>query len=306
MASPFHQGERQVQERAGVRALSEKVGRIIGATIPPPAQDFLAEQPMLILGGADAEGRAWASMITGEPGFARATDERTLRIEALPIEEDPLRQAYDSENALGVLAIEPVTRRRMRLNGQARTDSRGLTVRASQVYANCPKYIQKRAWHWAEPEAVERRVIRSPEMSQEQKRAVETADTFFIASLAGSGAQGQADASHRGGEPGFVRADGSRLLFPDYAGNAMFNTLGNLQLDGRAGLLFWLPNGGTLQLSGHARVHWESQMASLFAGAERVVEFHVEQVVQIENATKLRWRFVEASPHNPKPKESRE
>jgi predicted pyridoxine 5'-phosphate oxidase superfamily flavin-nucleotide-binding protein len=47
------------------------------------------------------------------------------------------------------------------------------------------------------------------------------------------------DCSHRGGNPGLVRVlDERRLVFPDYSGNNMFQTLGNLSLDSRAGLLF--------------------------------------------------------------------
>jgi len=110
-----------------------------------------------------------------------------------------------------------------------------------------------------------------------------------------------ADASHRGGLPGFVRVEGDRRLeWPDYPGNAMFNTLGNLAADPRAGLLFVdFEQGHTLQISGRARVVWDERRAAEFAGAERVVEFDVEEVVERRGALPLRWRFVEYSPFNP-------
>ena len=292
--TPFHEGERQVQKRAGVRAMSERVGRIIGGDIPPPAREFLRAQPMLLLGGADSDGRVWSSLVTGKPGFARTLDDKTLRVESLPIEGDPLRDAWnEGESAIGVLAIEPSTRRRMRLNGMARREGDGLTISAREVYSNCPKYIQKRAHHWTAE--VVPRVMRSQELSPSQKKAIKEADTFFIASMAGQ----NADISHRGGASGFVRVEGQTVIFPDYAGNAMFNTLGNLQVDGRAGLLFVSDNGDTLQLSGRARVHWEPEMAARFAGAERVVELEIEHVVAVEGASPLRWEPIEASPFNP-------
>ena len=81
------------------------------------------------------------------------------------------------------------------------------------------------------------------------------ADTFFIASGyrdEGDSAAFGMDASHRGGERGFVRVvDEGRLEFPDYAGNNHFNTIGNLVLDPRAGFLFVdFETGGLLQLTG--------------------------------------------------------
>lgn len=293
--TPFHEGERQVQERAGVRAMSERVGKIIGGAIPPAAQEFLKAQPMLLLGGADSDDHVWASLVTGHPGFAHASDDRTLRVESLPIEGDPLRDVWNQgEEAIGVLAIELSTRRRMRLNGLARREEDGLTISAREVYSNCPKYIQKRASERSTGELVPR-VSRLNELSPSQKRAIEAADTFFIASMAGQ----NADVSHRGGSRGFVRVEGNGLIFPDYAGNAMFNTLGNLQVDERAGLLFVGDNGDTLQLSGRARVRWEPEIAARFAGAERVVELRIERVVGVEGASPLRFEWLEASPFNP-------
>ena len=96
-----------------------------------------------------------------------------------------------------------------------------------------------------------------------------------------------------------MRAEGNGLIFPDYAGNAMFNTLGNLQVDERAGLLFCSDNGDTLALSGRARVRWEPEVAARFPGAERAVELRIERVVSIEGASPLRWQWLEASPFNP-------
>ena len=64
---------------------------------------------------------------------------------------------------------------------------------------------------------------------QSQRAWVAAADTFFIASAAPGGG---ADASHRGGNPGFVRVrDAATLEWPDYSGNTMFNTLGNITAD---------------------------------------------------------------------------
>ncbi len=297
--SPYHEGELEVQTRADVREMAARVGKSIGREMPPKAQEFLAAQPFVLVGSAAPDGSVWASLLCGNANFARALDARTLQIHALPLPSDPLWRTLHHQVAapIGLLAIEPSTRRRMRINGLASLEGGGLHIRAQEVYANCSKYIQKREWRLASsfnaPVAQEFAVL-----TDEQQQWVEKADTFFIATL--HRARG-ADVSHRGGEPGFVRVKSpTRLHFPDYAGNAMFNTLGNLAINPRASLLFieW-KSGATLQLCGEARVLW-TQENGCFAGAERVVEFDIEGIIYTAHASPLRWDLLEASPFNPK------
>jgi hypothetical protein len=92
----------------------------------------------------------------------------------------------------------------------------------------------------------------------------------------------------------------NRLAFPDYSGNNMFNTLGNLAVNPKAGLLFVdFERGSTLQLSGQATIIWEESRVREFRGAERVIEFQIEQVVELAPAQSLRWQLVEYSDFNP-------
>ena len=80
----------------------------------------------------------------------------------------------------------------------------------------------------------------------------------------------------------------------------MFQTLGNIESDGRSGLLFvdW-EGGDALQLTGRAEIVWDAARTIEFAGAERVVEFQIEEVTAVTRATRLRWQLVEFSPFNP-------
>ncbi|MBC7930943.1 MAG: pyridoxamine 5'-phosphate oxidase family protein [Rubrivivax sp.] len=296
MRSVYHAGEVEVQSRAGVRTQAERIGRGIHSVIPPAARSFMLELPMAIVGSVGADGRVWASVISGEPGFIRAIDERAILIGALPADGDPLGENLKEVDQVGVLLIEPSSRRRMRLNGRAELGvGGGIRVEASQVYSNCPKYIQAREWESVNSGARrERRVSRTTSLDEEQRLLISSADTFFIASYH---PEGGADASHRGGRPGFVSvADERKLLWPDYPGNQMFQTLGNIESNPRAGLLFIdFERGGTLQLSGKARVIWDEDAKNRVAGAERVVEFEVERVVEIARAVPLRWRLLDYS-----------
>ena len=301
MSAKYHPGEIEVQEQAGVRSMAARVGNSIRPTIPLAAREFLEEQPMVVVGSLGADGQVWASLLAGDPGFVRALDERTVRIDAAPLPGDPLAVALQGTGTeVGVLAINFATRSRLRLNGEAEGHPDGIYVRTRQVYANCPKYIQAREPETGgtEPGSQGVTVLRSPGLTDEQRRLVSDADTFFIAS---AHPEGGADASHRGGNPGFVRFLGeNELEFPDYSGNTMFNTLGNIAANPSAGLLFLDFEGGdTLQLTGEARIVWDAGRVARFAGAERVVEFRVQEAVETRGAVPLRWRFEGYSPFNP-------
>ena len=123
------------------------------------------------------------------------------------------------------------------------------------------------------------------------------ADTFFVATAASDARGGDArhgcDVSHRGGPPGFVRVEreggASVLRWPEYRGNFMFNTLGNLASNPRAGLLFMdFESGEALLLSGTTTVVCDSPLVKSF-GAERALRFGPEVGVWVPAAAALRW-----------------
>lgn len=295
----FHEGERAVQRRAGVWAEARSLGRGIASTIVPGAAAFVESQRFAVLAGVDAGGRVWASLATGEPGFMTVPDVHTLRLAADLPDGDPLRDAVAGHGPLGVLVLDPERRRRIRVNGRAVASRPGtIEVRVQEVFGNCPKYIQARV----PVEGTARRragaARRSLSLGAAQRAAIEAADTFFVASVH---ERAGADASHRGGQPGFVRVDGARMLrFPDYAGNNMFQTLGNIARDPRVGLLFMdFGTGTTLQLTGRARLVWDRARFADLPGAERAVEVELDESVEIAHSGPPGWRFVEASPFNP-------
>jgi predicted pyridoxine 5'-phosphate oxidase superfamily flavin-nucleotide-binding protein len=300
MASTYHSGELAVQAKAGVRESADRIGRSIASTIPLPARNFLRSQPLIVIGSVDQDQRVWASLLTGAPGLAEVLDEHTVRIDARLAAGDPLLANLAANSQVGLVAIEFATRRRMRLNGKAEIGTDGaIVVRAEQVYSNCPKYIQARRWRAGEPKVASTPLVqRQGSLSQDQQRSIREADTFFIAT---HHPESGADASHRGGPPGFVRVlNDHHLVWPDYSGNTMFQSLGNIAVNPRAGLLFIdFKTGRTLQLTGRARILWDPEGATRFPGAERLVEFDVDEVVDVVGAHSLDWRFLDYSPENP-------
>ena len=261
----YHGGELEVQRRAGGEEIAARLLRGVAQELPYAAREFLEDQPMLIVAsivGDDVR----ADLLHGPPGFISTPDERTVHVSGRPF-----------EGPVGLLALEPATRRRMRVNGNATPTATGFAVSAGEVYSNCPKYIQRR--EIAGP-------ARVGGVRISDRKLIETADTFFVATAA----HGGADASHRGGSPGFVTVTGDRLRFPDYPGNNMFGTLGNLLANPRVGLLFldW-ETGDTLQITGGAEVD----------PGTRAVHVAIERAIRTPNALPLRWVLLERSRFNP-------
>lgn len=218
MGAGFHRGELLMQERAGVLDLAARVGGSIHREIPPAAAAFLEARRFVVLATADAGGRPWASVLSGAPGFASAPDPRTVRLDAAPVPGDPLAENLEANPFAGLLAIDLAARRRMRVNGRHTGAGRPIELVVDQAYSNCPKYIQRRALE-SSPAPWEARVIRrAAGLGDGQRETIRRADTFFLATL---DPETGADASHRGGMPGFVRVDGDRLIWPDYVGNMM-------------------------------------------------------------------------------------
>jgi hypothetical protein len=296
--SPFHAGEREVQDRAGTRARMDVAGpRLIRDHMPDQHRELFDKLPYLIAGAADAAGQPWATLLTAEPGFV-TTAPREMRIAALPGDLDPVRQALQPGAAIGVLGIELETRRRNRMNGRVRNlGASGFAVDVVQSYGNCPKHIHIRQHERVSHNRPASRLAETAALSLEARSLIERSGTFFIATTTGRDPRDWTfgvDVSHRGGEPGFVRLqdtpDGTRLLVPDYAGNGFFNTLGNLALDPRAGLLFVdFAAGHLLQLAVRGSVVWNDPETATASKADRVLVLDIAGGHWLHDAIDLRW-----------------
>lgn len=295
----FHEGEIAVQERVGVTRQASRVGGSIHPAIPPLAQVFLESQPYIFAGSIDEKGRVWASILSGDVGFLNVLNDRTIRIES-PMADKFLFENLRTNDQIGLLAIEFETRRRMRANGRALVEDDSILIRTEEVFSNCPKYIQARFWEREETPKIESKPSEtSDELTSRQIGFIENSDTFIIASAHETRG---ADVSHRGGNVGFVKVlDKKRLLFPDYSGNMMFQTLGNLTTNPNCGLLFYDFSGGkVLQLSGKAKIIWDETRLKEFGGAERLIEFELNEARESVSESNLSWYFIDNSPFNPK------
>lgn len=281
-ATGFHEGEIATQRRAGVVAEAKRLETMLDSTrISAGATRFLASQRFAALSGRDRDGVLWISPMLGAPGFLHARD-AVLHVSAVPRDGDPLEQMQTGQQ-VGLIAIDFPARRRLRVNGTLlETDTPGMTIGVDQSYGNCPKYIHPHAIDLSTFAAAppSTRVSRATLLDPADRAMIEEADTFFLGTTHPTRGN---DASHRGGPPGFVRVDSAgHIWWPDFPGNNMFNSFGNLAVDDEAALLFLdFGTGATLHLTGTARVRWSTPgAASDDGGVGRQVSFSVNALVR--------------------------
>jgi uncharacterized protein len=292
----WHSGEVAIQASVGsAERLALHGQRIFLDHLNPQHRGFYPRLPFLLAGAVDPAGDVWATVLAGRPGFAAAPDPYRLRIASPRIPGDPADAGMENGDAVALLGIELHTRRRNRLNGAIqREGAERFDVVVGQAYGNCPQYIHLRAYEFVREPGVPATgaPLILPTLDQRAQAMIRSADTFFVASYVDrEGGPRQVDVSHRGGPPGFVRlGEDGVLTIPDFSGNQFFNTLGNILVNRKSGLLFIdFMNGDLLQLSGESEIIFDSPQIKTFAGAERLWRFTPRRIVYRPDALPLRW-----------------
>lgn len=300
----YHAGEIAVQERTGDRSVAQRRGGMIGDRLVEAAHAFLGRQGVAAVAAAGPDGTLWASLWCGIPGFLRGGEhgDRVEVVTALDrtLAADPVRAVVGMGAPLGMLVIDLATRQRLRINGIiSRLDATGLDLRVRETFGNCIKYIQRRdrADHAAVTDIS--RVENGRVFDNGRRDLIARTDTLFVASIH---PERGLDVSHRGGQPGFVRMEDERTLrIPDYPGNGMFQTLGNFEVDMRAGLaLIDFERRRVLSLTGNARaVFGAEDPRHSTGGTGRYWSFTVDRWVEHSLPPTMTWTLIERSPFNP-------
>jgi len=115
--------------------------------------------------------------------------------------------------------------------------------------------------------------------TSDDKTYIENCPYFFLAT---ADAEGRPDCSFKGGTPGFVRVTGdSELAFPDYDGNGMFKSLGNMLVNRNVGLLFIAMHGEKpkrLRVNGSAQVNSDDPLLGQTVGAQLIVRVQARAI----------------------------
>lgn len=305
MSEVFHQGEQAVQVMAGEEKVAARVGRMIKSKINGGAFNFIQKQAMAFITSSDEHSKVWVSLLVGEEGFIKVPDEGQVVFDLSKLrstDKDLLFKNIKIESQVGVLFIEPISRLRFRVNGKATLLGDELKVQAAEAYGNCPKYIQRQ--HISLPDAQDKAqayTSTGEQLKTEHLDWVKQADTFYMGTKS---LDGQSDASHRGGNPGFIEVlEDMTLRIPDYPGNSLFQSLGNIHEQPNTGLLFVdFQKGTCLQLSGKATLEFNQQTPEELkktATTGRFWRFETKAWVLTQHHHQVDWEFVDFSPFNP-------
>ncbi|MCF2949399.1 pyridoxamine 5'-phosphate oxidase family protein [Paraglaciecola aquimarina] len=302
MASAFHEGEQFIQQKVGKKNIMDAVGKkFIRSFLLEQHCEFYQGLQYVFIGHLDAQLQPWASILFKKTGLIKVISPTQLHIDIS--ETDTKTHEYFSKgDQVGLLGIELSNKRRNRLTGVVLDISADcIKIQVKQSFGNCPKYITPRViadWP-ASNQATHNKETHSQALHNQDVQKTEAfnnkmldllkrADSFFVASYyQNSLAKNQhvsegADVSYRGGEPGFIEIiNNKQIIIPDYVGNNFFNTLGNIEKSGKAGLLFInFDNGDTLSMSGKAKILWDlepTKQISKSNKAQRYWQFTLEQ-----------------------------
>jgi predicted pyridoxine 5'-phosphate oxidase superfamily flavin-nucleotide-binding protein len=300
---PFHQGELALQRATGERDVGASNGRIIADQIIPNAVGFIARQELAVVATIDADGQPWCSALVGPAGSFTVTDlSRLMLSRSAGRADDPMWANLYDDPRIGVLFLEVVSRRRYRVNGQTPDpDADPLAVDVGEAFGNCPKYISRRHLVVGPADNGAASAETGSRLGDIERRIIAAADMCFVAS---ANTTGDLDASHRGGRTGFGqwRDEPEQLWIPDYRGNSMFNTLGNLAVHPAAGLLFIdFAGHQTLQLTGTTAIELDvnGDDAAHTGGTARAWTFTPTGWRRAPLPARVAAEFLDFSPHNP-------
>lgn len=224
------------------------------------------------------------------------------------------------------LSIDLETRDRVKLAGRLVAGAVSLTAQdgaladlqmafqVTESLGNCPKYLNKKhiVPHIPRPQLMSQGLHLA--LSDEAIELVYKADLFFISSKHGATSNGSEtesmDTNHRGGPAGLLRVfrnesgassdEGVALVYPEYSGNRLYQTLGNLQMDPAVGLA--IPDfetGDVLYLTGRASILVGDKAAAYLPRSKLAVRIDVQEHRFVKDGLPFRGSVIDYSPYNP-------
>lgn len=323
----FHEGEQKMHSLLHVPTQYNPTS----PGLSPHAARLLQISSLISLGTLDDEGRPWTTLLGGHPGFARSLGQSIIGLKTqVDPKHDPVIELLVGANLdmgpqrvghngrqMSALGIHLATRDRVKLAGRlvagALVDTMlkvdGADVSTTEIQAafkvqkslgNCPKYLNKKQIIPSVPQSV--LSSDSLPLSEPALDLLARADMFFIsASNHGS----SMSTNHRGGPPGFVRVlqndeGGLVLVYPEYSGNRLYQTLGNMYTDPKAGLVF--PNfdsGDVLYVTGNTEIVLGRDAAAILPRSNLVIKVKVNAARFVLRGLAFRGEPGERSPYNP-------
>ncbi|RJE23397.1 Oxidoreductase [Aspergillus sclerotialis] len=310
---PWHDGEQKIQNLMRV-PLDDN------PTVPylSPGAAFLVQRaPLFALGTLDEYGRPWSTVWGGESGFAGPTSESNIEVKSLvDRQSDPVLDALlnssangkdeskgDAGKTVSALSIDLGTRKRAKLSGRMVSASLGQDSSADGTIDSDQKgkvqLTVKIETSLATPKP--KLVSNSPQLPSAAIDLVNRADTMFL-STAG---MGDMDTNIRGGPPGFIRVSsneqsGAVLVYPEYSGNRLYQTLGNMQINPVAGYVFPdFETGNALYATGTTEILIGKDASKILPRSNLAVRVTLTSARFVETALPFRGTPGQLSPYTP-------
>ena len=232
----YHHGQLEVQDEANTRELASRMAHWVG-----PAAEFAERADMLVFAAQGEDEQLHFAGLSGPAPLIRVDGQSSLRLEASHLLPN---------GPVGGLAINLGEVRRVRLNGTLRAAEDGDTLEVDEAFTLCRKYLVPsvsvgESRHLG-PQTSEPLELADPWLLDAGARA----ETTFLASVTPDGLP---DVAHRGGPPGFLEFDAAaaQLTWPEYLGDGVFKSAGNVRATSMVTLLVVdLENGDAAELIG--------------------------------------------------------
>jgi hypothetical protein len=304
MNNIFHKGQVAVQKITGEEEIAKSRIPMIKDSLHPRSIPFIEHQVLAFPGSEDSNGNIWLSLLVGERGFINipSVNEITFNLSKIKSNlDDIFFKNIKTKPTVGLLFHEAERRARYRAWGKTRLNDNKLSIDIKMGYPSCPKHIQREIIEIDKDLKVESSKYKNGNtLGKLEKEWILNAHTFFIATQT---KKGNIESSHRGGNPGFIEVlENGVLRVPDYLGNSMFSTLGNIYENPKTALLFVDYNKGeTLQLSGTAELQFDQNSKDDFyksGETGRFWTFDTKQWIRTINHHKVNTKFIDFSPFN--------
>ena len=334
----LHEGELRLQKLTHTPdELADAIPNYIRTDMPQQHAEFFPGLSYLPLSALDSRGRPWASLlvtksaedpsigitVSGRNQTDVVAETNSYDPFVLALGEEQTSPSMDKRLFAGV-GIDYTNRRRNKLAGHIVPTSIGhsgkirLQLLTDQHLGNCPKYITVRSLEYQPRDAeliLDSREDLTTPLPVEAKQCINRASTTYLATKhtaqGDDASQNQCDMgfNHRGGAPGFVRlyerSEGDKvttfLILPDHSGNRFYQSLGNIETDKQAGMIFPdFTTGDILYITGNAENLHGDDAEEIMPRAGLLTRIEVTGAVLVKAGLKLRLTSDEqCSPYNP-------
>ncbi len=300
----FHDGQLAVQKITGEAEIAEMRIPMIQSSLHPRSIPFIEHQILAFIGSEDRKGDLWLSLLVGDRGFIKIPSVEEIIIDLSKLtsnRQDIFFENIKSNPTVGLLFHEAARRARYRAWGVATEVDNELSIKIRMGYPSCPKHIQREHIEVSDDAGIiSPTYTKGNDLGEAEKNWIKSAHTFFISTQT---KKGDIESSHRGGDPGFIEIqENGHLRVPDYVGNSMFSTLGNIYENPKAALLFVdYKKGETLQLSGTAKLEFEQNSEDDFyksGETGRFWTFETKHWIRTTNHHTVQAEFLDFSPFN--------